>query len=89
MTCCIKKHPLSPAESCAASQKEILAALMALEAAAHIEADDADDFANNAGLPEWKQRCIKGYVDCENKGWTGRCQHDWPTSLCGPQRQRR
>ncbi|HZI09443.1 MAG TPA: hypothetical protein VE153_03570 [Myxococcus sp.] len=35
MTCCIKKHPLSPAESCAASQKEILAALMVLEAATH------------------------------------------------------
>jgi hypothetical protein len=84
---------------------------MALEAAyeaeaahaatSHIESEDADadtdDFANNAHLPEWKQRCIKGFVRCENLRWTGDCyaclrrcegQHEWPTRMCRPRRKR-
>lgn len=99
VTCCIKKYPLSPAESCAASSAEILETLMAMEAAfqatRHTEGDDeeADDFANNADLPAWKQRCIKYFVDCRNQRWSGNCydcirrcegQQDWPFGMCAP-----
>ncbi|WP_395831340.1 hypothetical protein [Archangium violaceum] len=60
--------------------------------------EDADDFANNASLPEWKQWCIKFYVRCVNYGWNGKCddclrscegQLDWPTDQCFPRKQRR
>lgn len=62
------------------------------------EGVDTDDFANNAQLPEWKQRCIKGFVECQNKGWTGNCyeclrrcegQRDWPIGMCSPSKGRR
>ncbi len=112
VACCIKKYPLSPAESCAASRAEILETLMMVEAALEAEtayeatrqpedadADEgADDFANNAHLPEWKQRCIKGFVRCENQRWTGDCyaclrrcegQHEWPTHMCRPSKTKR
>jgi hypothetical protein len=103
--CCIKKFPLSPQESCAATRAEILETLMALEAAyqatqsteGEVEDTAEDDFANNAHLPEWKQRCIKGFVDCENKRWTGNCydclrycegQREWPGRACRPRAER-
>ena len=103
MTCCIKNHPLSPAESCAASPQEILKTLTFMEAALQAEKytedadEDADDFGNNAHLPEWKQRCIKGFVDCQNKGWMGNCyqclrfcegQRAWPSQSCRPRGKR-
>ena len=99
VACCIKNYPLSPAESCAASPEEILKTLAFMDAAFQADKyaedvdEDADDFANNAHLPEWKQRCIKNFVDCENKRWTGNCygclrycegQRDWPIKTCGP-----
>lgn len=100
MACCIKNYPLSPAESCAATPEEILKTLAALEAAHQatrhdVDADDeADDFANNALLPEWKQECIRNFVYCQTKpGWVGPCyeclrrcegQHQWPFSMCEP-----
>lgn len=103
--CCIKKFPLSPRESCAASRTEILETLMAVDAAYQAtrstegeDEDEAeDDFANNAHLPEWKQRCIKGFVDCENRRWTGNCynclrycegQREWPSQACRPRAER-
>lgn len=99
MSCCIKKYPLSPAESCAASREDILATLMGMsaahEATRDTEDEGVDDFANNSQLPEWKQRCIRGFVDCETKRWTGNCynclrrcegQHDWPIGMCFPPR---
>jgi hypothetical protein len=52
---------------------------------------DADEFAHNAHLPEWKQRCIRSYVDCQNEEWTGSCydclrycegQQEWPFNQC-------
>jgi hypothetical protein len=55
------------------------------------EGEDEDDFANNADLPEWKQKCIQIYVKCQNDGWTGNChdcfrscegQHKWPEDWC-------
>lgn len=88
MVCCIKKFPLSPVESCAAAPSEILDVLNGLKMAM-----DAGDFANNANLPEWKQRCIRSFVECQDKKWTGSCydclrrcegQRDWPTGMCSP-----
>lgn len=82
VACCIKKYPLSPAESCAASPAEILENLMAMEAAFQAtrhpgdedeDEDDAAEFANNSHLPPWKQECIKGYVRCRRQKWTGNC----------------
>jgi len=104
VACCIKNYPLSPAESCAASPEEILKTLAFMEAAFQSEQytedadEDADDFANNAHLPEWKQRCIKGFVDCENKRWLGNCydclrycegQREWPGQACRPRGKQR
>jgi hypothetical protein len=93
VNCCIKKFPLSPIESCAATEAEVFETLngmkMAYEAAT--DAGDEDDFANNAHLPEWKQQCIKNYVDCRSKAWIGNCyaclrscegQQEWPDDQC-------
>jgi hypothetical protein len=66
MTCCIQKHSYDPAGACGATASDIELALRAVRA-------DEDDFANNAALPEWKQKCIKYYNDCRNLGWTGKC----------------
>lgn len=110
MVCCIKKFPRTPVESCGASAAEAVEVLNGArvlneatrpteEEAAQQEEDGAkkDDFANNAALPEWKQECIRYYVDCQNKGWTGSChecirrcegQHEWPFSLCAPPEKR-
>jgi hypothetical protein len=82
VACCIKKYPLSPVESCAASPEEVLKTLAAMDAAFQStrhtededEEDDADDFANNAPLPPWKQECIRNFVYCQTKrGWVGPC----------------
>jgi hypothetical protein len=102
MTCCIKKYPLSPAESCAASPEEIFRTLAAMDAAfqaeGYIAEEDTDDFANNAHLPEWKQRCIKSFVDCQDKNWMGSCydclrycegQQEWPVRVCRPRGKKR
>jgi len=99
VNCCIKKFPLSPVESCAATEAEALIVLnglrMAYEAAQNAK-DEEDDFANNADLPEWKQRCIRSYVDCKNEGWMGSCyqclrycegQQEWPFNQCRKRRK--
>lgn len=99
VNCCIKKFPLSPVESCAATEAEAFEVLnglkMAYEAAQAAE-DAEDDFANNEHLPEWKQRCIRNYVDCKNEGWMGSCyqclrscegQQDWPFNQCRKRRK--
>ncbi|WNG39140.1 hypothetical protein F0U61_39850 [Archangium violaceum] len=94
MSCCIKKFPTDPVGACGATASDIE---QALRMAAQID-EDADDFANNASLPEWKQWCIKFYVRCVNYGWNGKCddclrscegQLDWPTDQCFPRKQRR
>lgn len=99
VTCCIKKFPLSPVESCGAAEAEAMRTLVTL-AVAHEATElteDEDDFANNADLPEWKQRCIKAYVDCKNELWTGNCydcirycegQRVWPVNKCKPRKKR-
>ncbi len=88
VNCCIKKFPLSPRESCAAQAAEILEALNGLRMAV-----DEGEFTNNADLPEWKQRCIKGYVLCVDQGWPGNCyeclrlcegQQKWPEHCPSP-----
>jgi len=91
MTCCIKKHPYDPAGACGASPSEVEQALRAVRMDED-EDEDEDDFANNASLPEWKQKCIRYYNDCRNLGWTGKCddclrycegQHGkWPFHWC-------
>lgn len=97
VNCCIKKFPLSPVESCGVTEAEALEVLnglrMAYEAAKNA-GDDADDFANNAHLPEWKQECISNYVACKTQpDWTGPCydclqrcegQQRWPFAMCSP-----
>jgi hypothetical protein len=97
VNCCIKKFPLSPVESCAATEAEALIVLnglrMAYEASQNTE-DAEDDFANNAHLPEWKRECIGNYVACKNEpDWTGPCydclrrcegQQRWPFGMCSP-----
>jgi hypothetical protein len=96
---------MSPVESCGATLSEVdlvlrdMALVMAMEAAANESEQNAgdeaaeDDFATNKDLPEWKQRCIKNYVNCRDGGWTGNCydclrrcegQHEWPIAMCGP-----
>jgi hypothetical protein len=76
VNCCIQQFPLSPVESCAATEAEALIVLNGLRMAYEATQDAGnaeDDFTNNADLPEWKQRCIRSYVDCKNEGWTGSC----------------
>ncbi len=99
VNCCIKKFPLSPVERCAATEVQVLEALnglrMAYEAAQNA-GDEEDDFANNLHLPEWKQRCIRNFVDCKNEGWMGSCyqclrycegQQEWPFNQCRKRRK--
>ncbi len=88
MACCIKKFPLSPKESCAASEAETLLILNSIRMTI-----EEDDFANNAHLPPWKQECIKGYVFCMGVEWLGSCydclrlcegQRKWPETCPFP-----
>ncbi|MBZ4419109.1 hypothetical protein [Myxococcus sp. RHSTA-1-4] len=104
MVCCIKKFPTTAAESCGASATEVAEVLNgarvlneAAQAAEDAE-ESTDDFANNANLPEWKQKCIQNYVACQNEGWTGNCyacirrcegQRDWPLDMCHERKRRR
>jgi hypothetical protein len=97
-------------ESCAADPAKVASILKTLDmlhATAHpgaeaaAEADvaeeaQAEDWSSIADLPEWKQRCIKFWNACKDKGWTGSCtdclrycegQHEWPTTQCGPRRK--
>jgi hypothetical protein len=105
MVCCIKKFPLTAVESCgatAAEAAEVLNGVKVLNEASQSAGDEAakqeDDFANNADLPEWKQRCIRNYVNCQQEGWTGDChaclrycegQQDWPRDKCRERRGKR
>jgi hypothetical protein len=102
--CCIKKYPLSPLENCTASRSDVLRVLREIaevsDVVANINEDfnpddyvDSDEFANNKDLPEWKQRCIKFYVACTERRWTGNCydcirycegQRKWPKDRCHP-----
>lgn len=98
MTCCIKKHPYDPAGACGASPTDVEQVIKSIKTdvdAAPMTMDEEDDFANNKDLPEWKQRCIKAYVSCQNDGWTGKCddcfrycegQQEWPIRQCRPRK---
>ncbi|RKG73584.1 hypothetical protein D7V88_36225 [Corallococcus terminator] len=97
MSCCVKQHPLSPVDSCGASEAEALAVLTILKTAYEASrlAEDVED--GLAQLPEWKQVCIRNYVDCKNQGWKGGCydclrycegQHEWPFRACSPDRRK-
>jgi len=95
MTCCIKKHPYDPVGACGASPSEVEQVLRAVRSDV---GEDEDDFANDASLPEWKQRCMRYYYDCQQEGWTGKCddclrycegqQGDWPFNKCDRRRRR-
>jgi hypothetical protein len=99
VVCCIRKFPLSPVESCAATEAAALKVLNGLKMAyeaTQAAGDKDDDFANNLDLPEWKQRCIRNYVDCKNEGWMGSCyqclrycqgQQEWPFNQCRKRRK--
>jgi hypothetical protein len=92
--------PLEAARILSALSKVIGTAQTAVMATEHeaeeAEADGekADDFANNADLPEWKQQCIRNYVACQTEpDWRGPCyaclrrcegQQDWPFGMCWP-----
>jgi hypothetical protein len=106
MSCCIQNHPLTPVQSCGADPLEAAEILKTFEslyaanpeakeaAAADVaEVEQAEDWTSIADLPEWKQRCIKFWNACKNKGWSGSCtdclrycegQREWPTHICGP-----
>jgi hypothetical protein len=87
MSCCIQNHPLTPVQSCGADPLEaakILKTFESLYAATNpgakdaaeadvTEVEQAEDWTSIAELPEWKQRCIKTYYACKDKGWTGKC----------------
>ena len=98
VVCCIKKFPTTATESCGATASEVADVLNSARALNQTaKAEDADDFANNALLPEWKQECIRRYVDCKNEGWTGNCydcirscegQQEWPFSKCRERRKK-
>lgn len=112
LVCCIKKFPSTAMESCGATLEEVAEVLSgvrvlneAAEATEHADAaEDAaqgkeDDFANNAHLPAWKQRCIKNYYACQQEpDWTGPCydclrrcegQREWPIAMCSPAKSRK
>jgi hypothetical protein len=98
MTCCIKKYPYDPVGACGATASDIEQAIRAgvtIDEYAPMPVVKEGDFANNEDLPEWKQRCIKAYVACQNDGWIGKCddclrycegQHEWPIRKCRPRR---
>lgn len=99
VSCCIKKFPLSPVESCGITEAEAMRTLVTLAVAYEATelAEEEDEFANNADLPEWKQRCIRLYVGCKNQLWTGNCydcirycegQREWPQRKCRPRKKR-
>ena len=87
MACCIKKYPYDPVGACGATASDIEQVQRSVRAD-----EDEDDFANNASLPAWKQRCIRYYNDCKNLGWTGKCDDclrhcegqlgEWPFNWC-------
>lgn len=77
---------------------EVLNGARVLNEAAKEAEEETDDFANNADLPEWKQRCIKNHVECQDEGWTGNCydcirycegQRDWPFRSCRPKKKKK
>lgn len=107
VSCCVQRNPLTAVESCGADPAKVAGILKAVErlyATAHpgtkaaaeadvAEVEQGDDWTSITNLPEWKQRCIKFWNTCKNKGWTGSCtdclrycegQHEWPTHMCGP-----
>jgi hypothetical protein len=95
-TCCLQRNPGNP-EACGMSASEA-AAILAATAAAMGSATEVWDDSHNASLPEWKQRCIRNYGDCQDRGWTGSCydclrycegQQEWPDDKCHPQRKQR
>ena len=92
MVCCIKKYPQDPVGACGATSSEVEQVLRVVRTGSDVdEIEDEDDFANNASLPKWKQKCIETYNDCVNDAWTGDChdclrlcegQRKWPTKSC-------
>ena len=95
VSCCVQRNPGNP-EACGLSASEA-ASLMAGAKAAPESAQEWDD-SHNASLPEWKQRCIRAYGDCQDFGWSGSCydclrycegQRQWPEDKCTPPRKKR
>lgn len=107
VSCCVQRNPLTAVQSCGADPARVASILKTFEtfyATAHpemkeaadkdvAEVTQAEDWTSIADLPEWKQRCIKSYYACQDKGWTGKCddclrrcegQREWPTSMCRP-----
>jgi hypothetical protein len=107
VSCCVQRHPFTAVQNCGADPAKVASILKTFEMlyeTAHpgaqeaaeadvAEVEQAEDWASIDGLPEWKQRCIKFWNTCKNKGWTGSCtdclrycegQHEWPTHMCGP-----
>ncbi|OJT26209.1 hypothetical protein BO221_06915 [Archangium sp. Cb G35] len=87
----MKKYPLTAIESCTASRSDVLRVLRDIS----LRIDD-EEFENNEDLPEWKQKCIKNFVLCQDEGWMGSCydcmrycegQHKWPEDRCPDPRQ--
>lgn len=83
MECCIKKHPLTAAESCGATSAEIAEALngakvlheatetATLKGVDVPEGEGEDD--DGEERPDWNDWCIEQYSRCVDLHWTGNC----------------
>lgn len=110
VSCCVQRNPLTAVQSCGADPARvtnILKTFESLYASEHpgekaaaetdiAEVEQEEDWSSIAELPEWKQRCIKFYYTCKDKGWTGKCddclrycegQQDWPLRTCRPPKE--
>lgn len=97
MNCCIKKFPLTPAESCGATAADIADALegaKVLNEATQATEPEATKKPKEEGDPDegYRQHCIDMFVLCQHRKWTGNChdclrycqgQKQWPFHLCG------
>lgn len=110
VSCCVERNPLTAVESCGADPVQVASTLKALavlneaaeqsgaKAAADVDVaseEQTEDWSSIAGLPAWKQRCIKYYNACQDRGWKGSChdclrycegQQEWPFRMCMPRK---
>ncbi len=100
MNCCIKKYPLTPAESCGASAAdiaEVLNGARVLNEAAQAAEDSAKANEEEEDPDEgWREHCRDVYVLCRDQKkprWVGPCddclrnchgQKQWPFHWCHP-----
>lgn len=94
VSCCIQRNPGVP-DACGLTAAEAAAHMAGVKMAVEAAAEEED--AHNAGLPDWKRRCISTYAECKDDGWKGSCydcmrycegQQEWPTDKCFPKKRK-